>query len=107
MGKKAKKIFKTSVDPFGLFGINKATSPTEFLTAGIVQAPEDKGDIDTSGIDNQAAQLEQSAKEAEAKAAEEARIKAKEKLAKQTKTVFTSGLGLLGSNNKNKTKLGG
>ena len=50
------------------------------------------------------------AKQAEAVAIEEAKVQAREKIRKQTKTIFTSGLGVLGTQEnakETKTKLGG
>lgn len=55
----------------------------------------------------QAQAVEKATKEAEAVAEQTSRDEARKKLAKQTRTVFTSGLGLLGTDYKKKTTLGG
>jgi len=59
------------------------------------------------GAPQQAKSIEQAAAEAEALAEQEAKDAARKKLAQQTQTIFTSGLGLLGTKpNTGTTTLG-
>ena len=68
---------------------------------------DDKGP-DTSGFQRNAAAIEKKSKEAEVVAEQEAKDKTRKKLSQQTRTIFTSGLGLLGTDNKNNNStLGG
>ena len=63
------------------------------------------GDSGSEEKKDEIGDIEKKANEAEAKATEEARVQAREKLKKQTQTIFTSGLGVLGTD-KTKSTLG-
>ena len=63
------------------------------------------GDSGSEEKKDEIGDIEKKANEAEAKATEEAKVVAREKLKKQTQTIFTSGLGVLGTD-KTKSTLG-
>ena len=85
-------------------GVAAATAGTSMAIGASQQHQADK-DVNSRAQDaqNQAKAIEASALESEALAEEEAKDAVREKLAKQTRTVFTSNVDELG---KNKTTFG-
>lgn len=101
MGGTTGKVLRSIFDPFGFTG-----ETLYGVQVSDLYMNKEK-DVDTSSISDQAAQIEQATKEAEANAELVAQEEAKKKRAQQTRTIFTSGLGLLGSNPETKkTTLG-
>ena len=76
------------------------------LYAGAAGAFDGKSDDGGNNAAQAAVDIETKAKEAEALAEVEAKEAARTKLAQQTQTIFTSGLGLLGTKDKSKSTLG-
>ena len=78
-----------------------------FWGEGSIVDDKKKDGAPISDTDQQAKSIEQAAAEAEALAEQEAKDAARKKLAQQTQTIFTSGLGLLGTKpNTGTTTLG-
>lgn len=102
MGSSSNKLVGWIMDPIGLISGGKlhGLSPIRY--------EKDTSQVDAAAIAaKEAAEIEQAAAEAEALAEETAKEEARKKLSQQTKTIFTSGLGLLGSDTQTKkTTLG-
>ena len=73
----------------------------------LTDVSKDKGGDTTDAIEKDVVDIEAQAAQAEALAREKAKDEARLKIAKQTRTIFTSGLGILGTDTtKQKSTLG-
>jgi arginyl-tRNA synthetase len=89
------------IDPLDLYGFGERKGKVVDLDKGPNKAKEQREDEErAAGVNAAAAALEQMTKEAAALADEQAKEAARKKLAQQTQTIFTSGLGLLGTDPK-------